>query len=210
MATIAEIRAGFQAWFESKVRIDVWSANPPTNIATVIAGVPYPANSAIASPISGFSITNKLEASPFPSRFQMMFAITYRFDSALKYHELPLDQAEVLATSLMIRAIAEAPCINDDLLTVEVGSYDPVEVAKYEQPRKTDGQDWLIILKFPFEITANIDIGDSGIDGPGDDPDPPHELNSLTFGIWRSEIGHVGDSDRSVLDFETAVLNPNP
>lgn len=218
MATLAELRSSFRNWLSATMRIDKWSANPPTNVATEVGDLLFPANTGMQAPIKDFSVTEKYPDSVVKGSVVIPFAVTYRFDKQLAYHQLPIDQAEILASSVMLSAIADAGCIHEDIQQIAVDSYDPVEVAKFEQPTTPDGKDWLMILYFPFKVFAILEPGMSGIDKPDDDDgedggdgtDPPYDLKRLDIGIWRSRIGKVGDQGFSALERSLILVDPTP
>jgi hypothetical protein len=205
VATIAELCSALKTWLSEQIRIDGWSANPPTNVATVINGSPYPANTAFQGPIRDLVVLEKLNEDII-AEFTLSFAVTYRFDKSLAYHQLPVYDAEILASSVLITAITHAGCIHEDIHTITAESYDPVEVARFEQPATPEGRDWLVILYFPFKVRSILEPGLSSLQ-PGDSDEPPYDLEELTVGIWRSLIDELAEPESTVLDRELVLAD---
>lgn len=174
----------FKGWLSSEVRIDNWTLNDPSSLATKIEGRFYPANTAVMFPPNEMTF----EESNFGlvCTATVRFQVKYRFTKNLEYDALPLESAVGIINNIYYNGVLGRSDISEDIL--EISTPDPgteVLVSRCEANKESD---WLIILNPIFRTTFQVALADVGDMQPGEDTEPI-KVNKLEIAIYRAKEG---------------------
>lgn len=210
---LSTLKNKVRAWFTNQVRVDVWSLDVPSTLATNINGTLYPSNTAVEVPLRDVVINDNYVSSNRTISMALPYSVTYRFTGELTEDFLPLDELSALYTNVVVNWLTTATRLDEDILNVgltNIGagiSETPIVVTRVEDVSK----DWLVILMFDFSVEAVLTPETiSAIQPPtyGIDDRPTIEVNSLSMGVWRSKLEQLQGSG-STLD-STIEFNKQP
>jgi hypothetical protein len=185
-----------KTWLSDRVRIDKWTLEMPSVLATEIDGESYPANTAVQFP----PIRVEFERTQFGlyCRAEFHFRIAYRLPKTLAYHELPIGAATAILNNLYYDAVVTPAEISEAIVTLTTPP-DGVDI-QVSDPQQ-ESKDWILMLSLQFYIEFKaIKADDSEFNPPNTDP-PPTPITRLDLGIYRGDINFDVD-DPATFDLD--------
>ncbi len=184
MTTAAKIQRSLKAWIETKVRIDRWDLDPPSNAPVIVDGQRYAPVVGAIHPAEQFSLEQR-SPNRFVANAVFPVEISYRFSGSSEYHQLPVGLMGAIAEHLVVSFLRDSSCVDGDITNARLGSSERlITVSRIEG----EDSDWILTLRLEFAITWRSTPTDADLIGIQPPNDEEIELAGLKFGINVSNI----------------------
>jgi hypothetical protein len=198
------VRDKIRDFLVSRVRIDYWGLDYPSDLyATTLSGL-YPANSAISLPVQGV-IHSRLSTNQVKTEAIFPYRIAYRFPGQLAFHDLPFKGLEGILSYIQLLSIVQTP-------DSDIQSFTPLKVEDSITVSRVEGDntDWIVYINIAFEAKFNTTVVPDISDIQSPDYynfDNPPSIEELNMRIYRAkEKFDTANNSTHILDSEIKII----
>lgn len=181
--SLPALNTKLKEWLNSSIRIDAWSLDMPSVIASKAGSVYYPANTAVQFP----PLSVEFEKTSFGlyCRAEFNFRIVYRVSKQIKFNDLPVNSACAVVNNLYYDAVVNPAIISDSIVTLTTPK-DGIDI-QISDPEE-ESKDWLLFLNPQFYVEFKANKADDSLFNPPKPIKSIVPITKLDLIIYRSDL----------------------